>query len=118
MPRQGTGKTPFGTRPLHTAIVIADACYQTLRKHAADALEAVERREVEATTRSKSVVEAAILMSGLGFENGGLSVAHSLTRGLVKARGAKEAVHGDQVAYGLLVQLAFEKVGRISSSSI
>src|SRR5258708_28561463 len=24
----GTGRTPFGTRPLHTAIVIADACYQ------------------------------------------------------------------------------------------
>ena len=102
----GTGKTPFGTRPLHTAIVIADACYQTLRKHAADALEAVERREVNDAL--ESVVEAAILMSGLGFENGGLSVAHSLTRGLVKARGAKEAVHGDQVAYGLLVQLAFE----------
>ena len=102
----GTGKTPFGTRPLHTAIVIADACYQTLRKYAADALVAVEQQRVDDAL--ESVVEATILMSGLGFENGGLSVAHSMTRGLVKARGARDAIHGDQVAYGLLVQLAFE----------
>ena len=48
------------------------------------------------------------LMSGLGFENGGLSLAHSLTRGLVKARGAKNAIHGQHVAWGALVQLAAE----------
>jgi glycerol dehydrogenase len=103
----GTGRTPFGTRPLKTAIVIADACYATLRAHAARALRSVEAGtlddDVEAT------IEAVVLMSGLGFENGGLSVAHSLTRGLVKARGAKNAIHGDQVAYGLLVQLALEE---------
>jgi glycerol dehydrogenase len=102
----GSGRTPFGTRPLQTAIVIADACYRTLREYAADALAAVERLEVDQAL--ENVVEATILMSGLGFENGGLSVAHSLTRGLVKARGARDAIHGDQVAYGLLVQLAFE----------
>jgi glycerol dehydrogenase len=102
----GTGRTPFGTRPLHTAIVIADACYQTLRAHAADALAAVEQQRVNEAL--EYVVEATILMSGLGFENGGLSLAHSMTRGLVKARGARDAIHGDQVAYGLLVQLAFE----------
>ncbi|RBP07316.1 glycerol dehydrogenase [Roseiarcus fermentans] len=103
---RGTGKTPFGTRPLHTAMVIADACYQTLRAHAVDALAAVERQRVDDAL--ERVVEATILMSGLGFENGGLSLAHSMTRGLVNARGARDAIHGDQVAYGLLVQLAFE----------
>jgi glycerol dehydrogenase len=104
---RGTGKTPFGTRPLLTAGVIADACYSTLRGHAAAALDAVQSggltEDVEAT------VEAVILMSGLGFENGGLSIAHSLTRGLVLARGAKSAIHGNQVAYGALVQLAAEE---------
>ena len=102
----GIGKTPFGTRPLRIAIVIADACYHTLREHAAEALASVERGEVNDAL--ESVVEATILMSGLGFENGGLSIAHSMTRGLVKARGAKNAIHGDHVAYGLLVQLALE----------
>lgn len=102
----GTGVTPFGTRPLLTAGAIADACYRTLREHAVTALADVERHAV--TDAVEAVVEAAVLMSGLGFENGGLSIAHSLTRGLVLARGAGAAPHGEQVAYGLLVQLAAE----------
>lgn len=102
----GTGITPFGTRPLLTSIAIADACYRTLRDSAEAALEAVERKEV--TSALEATVEATVLMSGLGFENGGLSLAHSLTRGLVKARDAKNAIHGAHVAWGLLVQLAAE----------
>ncbi|MCB8882591.1 glycerol dehydrogenase [Acidisoma cellulosilytica] len=102
----GTGNTPFGTRPLITAGVIANACYVTLRSHAAAALGAVG--EGRLTDDVEATVEAVILMSGLGFENGGLSIAHSLTRGLVQARGARTAIHGFQVAYGTLVQLAVE----------
>lgn len=103
----GRGKTPFGTRPLRTGMVIADAGYRTLRQHAAKALAAVERNEV--TEDVEATVEACILMSGLGFENGGLSIAHSMTRGLVKARDAMHAPHGEQVAYATIVQLACEK---------
>ena len=102
----GSGITPFGTRPLLTAIAVADTCYRTLRQHAAAALQAVERGEVNDAV--EATVEAVVLMSGLGFENGGLSLAHSLTRGLVKARGAKHAIHGQHVAWGVLVQLAAE----------
>ncbi|MGQ3215282.1 MAG: glycerol dehydrogenase [Shinella sp.] len=102
----GTGITPFGTRPLLTGIVIADACYRVLRQHSAAALQSVERGEVSEAL--EATVEAVILMSGLGFENGGLSLSHSLTRGLVKARGAKNAIHGQHVAWGVLVQLAAE----------
>lgn len=102
----GTGVTPFGTRPLLTAGAIAEACYRTLRAHAVTALADVERQAV--TEAVEMVVEASVLMSGLGFENGGLSIAHSMTRGLVLARGASAAPHGEQVAYGLLVQLAAE----------
>lgn len=102
----GSGITPFGTRPNRTAIAIADCCYQTIRTHAVAAMKSAELNEV--SDAFEAVVEATVLMSGLGFENGGLSLAHSLTRGLVKARGAKQAIHGDQVAWGLLVQLAAE----------
>ena len=102
----GSGVTPFGTRPLMTAIVIADACYRTLREHAEEALKSAERQEVNDAL--EATVEAVILMSGLGFENGGLSLSHSLTRGLVKARGAKNAIHGQHIAWGVLVQLAAE----------
>ena len=107
----GTGSTPFGTRPTRTAIAIADACYRTIRAHGAAALAAAQAGNL--TEDLEATIEAVILMSGLGFENGGLSLAHSLTRGLVKARGARDAIHGEHVAWGLLVQLAAE--GRSSA---
>lgn len=102
----GTGVTPFGTRPPLTAIAIADACYRTLRSHAEAALAAAARGTPD--DAFEATVEACVLMSGLGFENGGLSLAHSLTRGLVKARGASGAIHGAHVAWGLVVQLCAE----------
>jgi glycerol dehydrogenase len=99
----GTGVTPWGTRPLLTGTAIADAAYRTIRRHGVGALKACERDEV--TEDLEAVVEAVVLMSGLGFENGGLSLAHSLTRGLVLARGARAASHGDQIAWATPVQL-------------
>jgi glycerol dehydrogenase len=102
----GTGLTPVGGRPLRTAGAVADACYRTIRSCAVAALRACEADLV--TDDLEAVVEAVILMSGLGFENGGLSLAHALTRGLVRARGAAAAAHGRHVAWGLLVQLAAE----------
>lgn len=102
----GSGLTPFGTRPLLTAIAIADVCYRTLRQHAAAALKSIDSGDVDDAV--EATVEAVILMSGLGFENGGLSLSHSLTRGLVKARDAQNAIHGQHVAWGVLVQLAAE----------
>lgn len=103
----GTGVTPFGTRPLSTAIAIADCCYRTILAHGEAGVAACEANQP--TADLEAVVEATILMSGLGFENGGLSLAHSLTRGLVKARGAKNAIHGDHIAWSLLVHLAAEE---------
>ena len=102
----GTGVTPFGTRPGLTGVAIADACYRTLRRHGQAGV--VAARAGKVTADLEAVVEATLLMSGLGFENGGLSLAHSLTRGLVKVRGARDAPHGDQIAWALLVQLAAE----------
>ncbi len=102
----GTGVIPVGGRPLRTGLAIADACYRTIRAHGAAALQACSQDLV--TDDLEAVVEAVILMSGLGFENGGLSLAHALTRGLVRARGAATAAHGRHVAWGLLVQLAVE----------
>jgi glycerol dehydrogenase len=102
----GTGVTTLGTRPLRIGAVIADAAHRVLRAHAVAGLAACERREL--TPDVESVVEAVVLLSGMGFENGGLSLAHSLTRGLMQARGAKDALHGEHVAWASLVQLAAE----------
>ena len=97
----------FGTRPLRTALAIADACYATLRAYGPAAMAAAERHEPD--DAFEAIVEANVLMAGLAWESGGLSYAHAVVRGLVKARGAEAAPHGDHVAYGTLVQLAIER---------
>jgi len=102
----GTGVTTLGTRPLRVGAVIADAAHDVLRSHAVAGVAACERQELTADV--EAVVEAVVLLSGMGFENGGLSLAHSLTRGLMRARGAKDALHGEHVAWASLVQLAAE----------
>jgi glycerol dehydrogenase len=102
----GTGVTTLGTRPLLVGSAIARACYDTIRAHALAGLAAAERGEV--TEDLEALVEAVVLLSGMGFENGGLSLAHSLTRGLMQARGASSALHGQHVAWATLVQRVAE----------
>ncbi len=77
--RDGTGITTLGSRPLLIGSAIADACYAALRAHGRAGLAACARGEV--TDDLEALVEAVVLLSGVGFENGGLSLAHSLTRG-------------------------------------
>jgi glycerol dehydrogenase len=103
----GAGVTTLGTRPLRIGGAIADAAYSVIRAHGPAGLAACERDEV--TDDLEALVEAVVLLSGMGFENGGLSLAHSLTRGLMQARGAGTALHGEQVAWATLVQLALEE---------
>lgn len=93
-------------RPTELAVSIADQCYQVIRRDAVAALAAVDRKEPDAAF--ESIVEATILLSGLGFESGGLSIAHSLTRGFSAIPSLGSALHGEQVAFGLLVQLCLE----------
>ncbi|MFT8246042.1 glycerol dehydrogenase [Roseomonas sp. BN140053] len=99
----GRGHNKHGTRPLRTARLIARDCDAVVREQSVAALRAAEAGEV--TEALEDVVEAVILLSCLAFENGGLSVAHSLARGLSSARGAGNALHGEQVAYATLVQM-------------
>jgi glycerol dehydrogenase len=96
----------FDGRATLTGLAIAEACYRTLRTHGAGALAATRAKRADAAL--EAVVEANILMAGLAYENVGLSYAHAIVRGLAKARGASDAIHGLQVAYATLAQLALE----------
>jgi len=96
----------YKARPPYVALTLADACYASIREHAISALEALRRGEPD--DAFERTVEATILLSGLAFENGGLSIAHSLTRGLSADPVLARALHGEQVAWGLLVQLVLE----------
>ena len=100
------GRTLLGSRPSASGLALAQACHAILRTHAAAALTSAAENKTDPAF--EAVVEAVILMSGLGFENGGLSVAHAMTRGLMLAPRTRAYAHGEHVAYGLLVQLALD----------
>ena len=93
----------LGTR---AALALADVCFETLLAHADGALAALERQAPDDSL--EAIVEASVLLSGLCFENGGLSVAHSMTRGLSALPGTAHELHGLQVAYGTMVQWHLE----------
>jgi len=98
------GLTPLGTPPLTLPRTIAALAFRTLLEDAAAAVDDARARRL--TPAFERTVEAVILMSGLGFEAGGLSLAHSMTRGFTRLPACAAAMHGEQVAFALLVQLA------------
>lgn len=93
-----------------TALTLAEACYRTLLEDGADALEAVKAKVV--TPALERLVEANTLLSGIGFESSGLAAAHAIHNGLTTARGTRDFLHGEKVAFGLLCQLVMEGQAR------
>lgn len=102
------GRNLFHARPPLAALAIARACEETLLAYGCDAYDAAGTGEV--TLSFEAAVEAVVLMAGLAFENGGLSLTHAMTRGLSAVGDTVLTPHGFQVAYGLVVQKALEGV--------
>jgi glycerol dehydrogenase len=101
------GVNVFGSSPSMAALAMARSCYDVLRADAVAALAAVEARRADESLAR--VVEVCVLMSGLSFESGGLSIAHAMTRGLSAVKPLAYALHGYQVAYAVTVQLVLER---------
>jgi glycerol dehydrogenase len=99
------GETVAGGRPTRAGVALAEECYETLRAYAPAAVDSVTEGTV--TDAVEETVEAIVLLSGLGFENGGLAGAHAIHDGIVSAV-ETEATHGEKVCFGLLTQLALE----------
>ena len=60
------------------------------------------------TPAVERVIEANILLSGLGFESAGLAAAHGIHEGLLALEGTEGALHGELVASGTIAQLVME----------
>lgn len=104
--RDSDGENFFGGRPTRAGTALAELCYETVRDHAASAVEAVERDAV--TESVEAVTEANTLLSGLGFENGGIAAAHSIHNGLTRLESTHDASHGEKVNVGTISQLVLE----------
>lgn len=93
-------------RGTNTAFALATLCFQTLLKDGAKAKEACDANQV--TPALENIIEANILLSGLGFESGGLAAAHAIHDGLTILEGTHKYFHGEKVAFGTLAQLVLE----------
>lgn len=105
--RAVNGLNLFGGLGTIASIAISKACDRVIREDSEEGLKAIEIREP--TPAFERLVEALVLLSGLAFENSGLSIAHSITRGLPLVKGVDSTMHGQHVAYGLLIQMLLEK---------
>ncbi|MDR1833908.1 MAG: iron-containing alcohol dehydrogenase, partial [Propionibacteriaceae bacterium] len=56
----------------------------------------------------EKVVEATTLLSGIGWESGGLATAHAMGNGLPMLPETHHYFHGEKVAFGLLTQLCLD----------
>ncbi len=83
-----------------TAFGLARLCFDALMADGVDALAAMERKEVDPAL--ERVIEANTLLSGLGFESGGLSGAHAIHNGLTVLPQTHASWHGEKVAIGTL----------------
>lgn len=93
-----------GGRATLLALAAARLCRDVVLADGAAAL--AEMRAGTPGAAFERVVEANILLSGLGFESGGVAAAHAIHHGLAQLPGTHGALHGEKVAFGVLVELA------------
>ncbi|NLG34577.1 MAG: glycerol dehydrogenase [Lentisphaerae bacterium] len=86
-----------------TGLHLARLCYDTLLESGLAAKLACEQHAV--TPAFSRIVEANVLLSGIGFESGGLGAAHSIHNGLTALEPTHAFFHGEKVAFGTLAGL-------------
>lgn len=95
-----------GTSTL-VATAIAKLCYEVLMESGVDSMKAVEANTVNEAV--EKVVEANVLMSGLGFESGGVATAHMVANCLPSFPECHGLMHGHEVGFGVITQLCLDK---------
>jgi glycerol dehydrogenase len=96
----------FGGHISMAAMALAKLCLDTLLEHGAEAKAACLQQTV--TPAFEKIVEANTLLSGLGFESGGVAIAHAISEGFSVIPALHHCLHGETVAFGLLVHLIVE----------
>lgn len=86
-----------------TGLNLARLCYDTLLKYGISAKQDCDDNIV--TPALDRIVEANILLSGIGFESSGLGAAHSIHNGLSVLNETHVFYHGEKVAFGVLAGL-------------
>lgn len=105
--RAANADNMLGAKQTIVAGAIGQACEDNLFEYA-DLAIAANKAHV-ATPALDHIVEANTLLSGLGFESGGLAAAHAIHNGFTALTGdIHHLTHGEKVAYGTLVELILD----------
>ncbi|MBC5788379.1 MULTISPECIES: glycerol dehydrogenase [Clostridiaceae] len=100
--------TCAGGKATGAAMALAKLCFDTLMEEGVKAKIALE---AGACTESvEKVIEANTLLSGLGFESGGLAGAHAIHNGFTVLEECHHMYHGEKVAFGTITQLILENI--------
>ncbi|KAI0326909.1 glycerol dehydrogenase [Cubamyces sp. BRFM 1775] len=97
-----------GGLPTEVSAAIGQKCEEILFKYGKQAYEANRAHAV--TPALEAVVEANTLLSGLGFESGGLAAAHAIHNGMTAIEELHSLLHGEKVAFGTICQLVLDGV--------
>ncbi|MBP3395836.1 MAG: glycerol dehydrogenase [Clostridia bacterium] len=100
--------TCAGGKVTGAAMALAKLCFDTLMEEGVKAKLALEAGAC--TEAVEKVIEANTLLSGIGFESGGLAGAHAIHNGLTVLPECHHMYHGEKVAFGVLTQLVLENV--------
>lgn len=85
---------------------IARACHDTLMRDGRAAFHAAKGGKLTAAV--ENIIEANTLLSGLGFENCGVSAAHGIHDALTVLEPTHKFFHGEKVAFGIICLLVLE----------
>jgi glycerol dehydrogenase len=103
-----SGVSVLGARPTIAAQTISEACARTLYDHGLNAVSAVRAGRLDESL--EMVIEANTLLSGLGFESGGLAAAHGVGLAFTQIPEVHDSyLHGEMVAFGVVAQLAMQE---------
>ena len=98
------GRSTIGARAPLAVQAMVEAGAEILFRDGFAAMKAVGNSEV--TAELENVIEANTLISGIGFESGGLAVVHAVAAGLTAVSSVRQTfLHGELVAIGILAQL-------------
>ena len=103
-----TARNMLGALPTLASCAIGEICAHTLFEHGEAAAKSVLASKNDDSV--DKVVEANTLLSGLGFESGGLALAHAIAVALPAIDVVHDNyLHGEMVAIGTMAQLAMEQ---------
>lgn len=89
-----------------SAMALCQLCYETLLEDGYKAKLAAEKGIL--TPAVDAIIEANTYLSGVGADNGGLAVSHSVYNGFTALKECENTMHGNLVAFGTIAQLLIE----------